>query len=257
VTALLEVQGLHKHFGGLAAVRGVDFAVQPGQIKALIGPNGAGKTTIFNLICGVLPPTRGRVMFEGTPLPACRPHQVAARGIARTFQLVRLFGEMTVLENVLVGCHRGGRAGWAACAFRTRGMREDEHRLRERALAVLHRVGLETRADVPAATLPYGEQRLVEVARALGMEPKLLLLDEPGAGLNRDEQRQLGELIRDIRDAGTTVLLVDHHMDLVMDISDEVLVLSYGEKLAEGSPAFVRSHPAVIAAYLGDEADAC
>jgi branched-chain amino acid transport system ATP-binding protein len=257
VTALLEVEDLHRHFGGLAAVRGVEFAVERGQIKALIGPNGAGKTTIFNVICGALAPTRGRVLFEGTPLPVCRPHLVAARGIARTFQLVRLFGEMTVLENVLVGCHRRGRAGWAASALRTRLMRDDERRLRESALEVLDRVGLAARADVPAATLPYGEQRLVEVARALGMTPKLLLLDEPGAGLNHAEQRHLGHLIRDIRDAGTTVLLVDHHMDLVMDISDEVLVLSYGEKLAEGSPAFVRSHAAVIAAYLGDEDEPC
>ncbi len=257
VTALLEVQGLVKHFGGLAAVRHLDFTVSAGQIKALIGPNGAGKTTIFNVICGALAPTRGRVLFEGAPLPVCRPHLVAARGIARTFQLVRLFGEMTVLENVLVGCDRQGRAGWAACAFRTRGMREDERRLRARARDVLARVGLDERADVPAATLPYGEQRLVEVARALAMEPKLLLLDEPGAGLNRAEQQRLGQLIRTIRDAGTTVLLVDHHMELVMDISDDVLVLSYGETLAEGSPAFVRSHPAVIAAYLGDEDNRC
>jgi ABC-type branched-subunit amino acid transport system ATPase component len=257
VSALLDVRDLHKHFGGLAAVRGVSFTVTAGQIKALIGPNGAGKTTIFNMICGALAPTRGVVAFAGAPLPVCRPHLVAARGIARTFQLVRLFGEMTVLENVLVGCHRQGRAGWVACALRTRGMRDDERRLRERARTVLDRVGLGAKADVPAATLPYGEQRLVELARALGMQPALLLLDEPGAGLNRLEQERLGRLIREIRDAGTTVLLVDHHMDLVMDISDEVLVLSYGEKLAEGTPCDVRSHPAVIAAYLGDEDGWC
>jgi branched-chain amino acid transport system ATP-binding protein len=250
---LLEVQGLAKEFGGLAAVRGVDFAVVPGQIKALIGPNGAGKTTIFNLIAGVLAPTRGRVLFEGRPLPR-RPHAVAARGIARTFQLVRLFGEMTVLENVLVGCHRRGAAGWAACAFRTRAAREEEARLRLRAHAVLNLLGLEGRAETPAAALPYGEQRLVEVGRALAMEPKLLLLDEPGAGLNRDEQARLAGLIRTIRDGGTTVLLVDHHMDFVLDLSDEVIVLSYGEKLAEGRPEAVRSDPAVVAAYLGEEA---
>ena len=250
---LLEVQGLAKEFGGLAAVRGVDFAVVPGQIKALIGPNGAGKTTIFNLIAGVLAPTRGRVLFEGRPLPR-RPHAVAARGIARTFQLVRLFGEMTVLENVLVGCHRRGGAGWAACAFRTRAAREEEARLRLRAHAVLNLLGLEGRAETPAAALPYGEQRLVEVGRALAMEPKLLLLDEPGAGLNRDEQARLAGLIRTIRDGGTTVLLVDHHIDFVLDLSDEVIVLSYGEKLAAGRPEAVRSDPAVVAAYLGEEA---
>jgi branched-chain amino acid transport system ATP-binding protein len=250
---LLSVQGLVKYFGGLAAVRGVDFSVMDGQIKALIGPNGAGKTTIFNVISGVLAPTRGRILFEGAPLPSCRPHAVARRGIARTFQLVRLFGDMSVLENVLVGCHRRGRAGWIASAFRTRGMRAEESRLRDEAGAVLDRVGLATRAAVPAWTLTYGEQRLVELGRALAMGPRLLLLDEPGAGLNRDEQGRLGSIIRAIRDDGTTVLLVDHHMDFVMDISDEVLVLSFGEKLAEGRPADVRAHPAVIAAYLGDE----
>jgi branched-chain amino acid transport system ATP-binding protein len=253
--ALLEARGLTKEFGGLTAVRSVDFAVHPGQIKALIGPNGAGKTTIFNLIGGVLAPTQGRVLFEGQPLPVLRPHAVAARGIARTFQLVRLFGEMTVLENILVGCHRRGRAGWAASALRSRSMREEETRLTERAWEVLRLVGLEERAPVRADALPYGEQRLVELGRAVAAGPRLLLLDEPGAGLDPAEHLRLTTLIRTIRDGGTTVLLVDHHMDFVMDISDEVLVLSYGTKLAEGSPADVRRNPDVIAAYLGEEVD--
>jgi ABC-type branched-subunit amino acid transport system ATPase component len=252
--ALLEVIDLARDFGGIAAVRGVSFRVASGQIKALIGPNGAGKTTIFNVIAGSLPPTRGRMLFDGRPLPVGRPHAVAALGVARTFQLVRLFGEMTVLDNVLVGCHRRGRAGWAACALRTRAMRVEERGLRARALGVLDRLGLGAHAARAAADLPYGEQRLVELARALAMEPRLLMLDEPGAGLDPAEQAGLAAVIRGIRAAGTTILLVDHHMDLVMDVSDEVHVLCSGETLAEGPPAAVRRHPAVIAAYLGEEA---
>jgi branched-chain amino acid transport system ATP-binding protein len=253
--ALLEVHRLTRDFGGLTAVRGVDFTVEPGQIKALIGPNGAGKTTIFNVIGGVLAPTRGRILFDGAPLPTRSPHAVAARGIGRTFQLVQLFGEMTVLENVLVGCHRHGRAGWTSCALRTPAMREEERGLRRRATEVLALVGLVARAALPAAALPYGEQRLVELARAAAMRPRLLLLDEPGAGLDADEHRRLAAVIRTIRDAGTAVLLVDHHMDFVLDLADEVLVLSYGEKLAEGTPSAVRHDPSVVAAYLGDETD--
>lgn len=251
---LLEVQGLARHFGGVVAVRDLDFVVEPGQIKAMIGPNGAGKTTVFNLIGGALAPTRGRVLLDGRPLPTGSPHAVAARGVARTFQLVRLFGDMSVLEHVLVGGHRLGRAGWTGCALRTRATRVEEARVRARALEVLDLVGLDRRADVPAASLPYGEQRLVELARALAPAPRLLLLDEPGAGLGRAEHERLAALIRTIRARGTTVLLVDHHIDFVLGLADEVLVLSFGEKLAEGPPEAVRVHPDVVAAYLGAEA---
>ena len=251
---LLEVQGLARNFGGVVAVRELDFVVEPGQIKAVIGPNGAGKTTVFNVISGALPPTRGRVLLDGRPLPAGRPHAVAGRGVARTFQLVRLFGEMTVLEHVLVGCHRLGRAGWVACAVRTGGMRAEEARLRASALEILDLVGLADRAQAPAASLPYGEQRLVEVARAIAPTPRLLLLDEPGAGLGGPEHDRLAALIRTIRARGTTILLVDHHIDFVLGLADEVLVLSFGEKLAEGTPDAVRVHPDVVAAYLGTEA---
>jgi len=249
---LLEVEGLAKEFGGLAAVSGVDFAVQAHQIKALIGPNGVGKTIIFNLISGALRPTRGRVLFDGEPLPH-RPHAVAARGIARTFQLVKLFGEMTVLDNVLVGCHRRGRAGWLGCALRTRAARVEEHHLRALAVQILELIGLARSAHAPASALSYGDQRRLEIGRALASEPRLLLLDEPGAGLDHAEQARLAALISRIRESGITVLLVDHHMDFVMEISDEVLVLSYGRKLAEGPPGAVRADPDVIAAYLGEE----
>jgi branched-chain amino acid transport system ATP-binding protein len=257
VSALLEVRGLTRDFGGLRAVNGVDFAVAAGAVKALIGPNGAGKTTTLNMIAGVVTPTGGEIRFDGRPLPGGRPHAIAARGIARTFQLVRLFGDMTVLDNVLVGCHLAGGAGWLACAVRTPGMRGEEARLRAHAEETLALVGLADRAPVPASTLPYGEQRLVEVARALAAGPRLLLLDEPGAGLDAAERARLAGLVAAIRARGTTVLLVDHHITFVMDVSDEVIVLCHGEKLAEGPPAVVRRDAAVIDAYLGDEDGAC
>ena len=249
---LLEAQGVSKEFGGVTALNGVDFGVRQGQIKAIIGPNGAGKTTIFNVITGVFPPSRGAVLFRGRPLVGLKPYAVASLGIGRTFQTVQLFGEMTVLENVMLGRHSKTRAGVLASALRTPSMRREEREIRERSLAILQAVGLHDRAGQVATSLPYGEQRLIEIARALAMEPDLLLLDEPAAGLNRQEKARLGELIRGLRDRGITILLVDHHMDLVMEISDEVLVLSYGEKIAEGPPAAVQRHQGVIAAYLGE-----
>jgi ABC-type branched-subunit amino acid transport system ATPase component len=251
--ALLEVQGLGRDFGGLAAVGSVDFTVEAARIKALIGPNGAGKTTILSMVAGALAPSRGRILLDGRALPS-GAHAVAARGVARTFQLVRPFGTMTVLETVMVGCHLRGGAGWLASALRLPAQRAEERRLRERALEILAIVGLDARADAVASTLPYGEQRLVELARALGTAPRLLLLDEPGAGLDAMEQRRLAALVGRVRAGGVAVLLVDHHIDFVLGVADEVVVLCHGERLAEGRPDVIRRDPAVIAAYLGEEA---
>ncbi|MBI4242060.1 MAG: ABC transporter ATP-binding protein [Candidatus Rokubacteria bacterium] len=250
---MLEVRELSKEFGGVRAVQRVNFVVRDGQIKAMIGPNGAGKTTIFNVITGVVPPSRGLVRFNGQPLTRLKPYAIAALGIGRTFQTVQLFGEMTVLENVMLGRHLRSRAGLLASALRTASMRREEAAIRERSLEILERVSLKDKAGHVASSLPYGEQRLTEIARALAMEPVLLLLDEPAAGLNRAEKARLGGLLRRLRDRGITIFLVDHHMDLVMEISDEVLVLNYGEKIAEGAPGEVQRHAEVVAAYLGAE----
>jgi branched-chain amino acid transport system ATP-binding protein len=251
--ALLEVRNLSKEFGGVKAVRNLDFTVREGQIKAMIGPNGAGKTTIFNVICGVFPPSRGTVCFKGQTLSGLRPHAIARLGIGRTFQTVQLFGEMTVRENVMLGRHPRSRSGILAAAVRSPAMRREEAEIREKSLAILESVGLKDKAEWIAASLPYGEQRFTEIARALALEPVILLLDEPAAGLNRQEKARLGGLIRRLCDRGITIFLVDHHMDLVMEISDEVLVLNYGEKIAEGLPREVQRHAGVVAAYLGEE----
>ena len=251
--ALLEVHQLGRDFGGLAAVGSVDFTVAAGRVKALIGPNGAGKTTILNMVAGALAPSRGRIVLDGRALPASA-HAVASRGVARTFQLVRPFGDMTVLETVLVGCHLRGRVGWLGAALRTPAQRREERGLRDRALEIVGAVGLEDRAGVNVTSLPYGEQRLVEVARALATAPRLLLLDEPGAGLDAAEQRRLAALVHRVRANGVAILLVDHHIDFVLDVADDVVVLCHGERLAEGRPDAIRRDPAVVAAYLGEDA---
>ncbi len=252
-SVLLQVQGLSKEFGGVRAVHDLDFVVHQGQIKGMIGPNGAGKTTVFNVISGILPPSQGTVEFKGRTLAGLKPHQIAAIGIRRSFQTVQLFGDMTVLENVMLGCHARSRAGILASALRLPSVKREEAAIREKSLAILAAVGLAEKADQIAANLPYGEQRLVEIARALAGEPALLLLDEPAAGLNREEKARLGGLLLRLRAQGITLLLVDHHMDLVMETSDELLVLNYGQKIAEGLPREMQCNQSVIAAYLGDE----
>ena len=254
--ALLDVRDLRHRFGGLVALNAVTFAVPEGQIKAVIGPNGAGKTTLFNVISGVMRPDAGSVAFEGAQLTGLPPFRIARRGLSRTFQNVSLFLHMTVLENVMIGRHCRTRHGLFSSALRLPGQQREERAIREAARGELAYVGLEAMADVPVSELAFGQRRMVELARALATQPRLLLLDEPASGLNTRETLDLAELIRNIRDRGITVLLVEHDMSLVMDISDHILVLHYGEPIAEGKPSEVRSNEQVIAVYLGGEFDA-
>ncbi|MDR3629728.1 MAG: ABC transporter ATP-binding protein [Desulfocapsaceae bacterium] len=250
--ALLEVDSLRRCFGGLVAVKDVSFAVEKGVIKAVIGPNGAGKTTLFNLISRALAPTAGRVRFDGCDLQGKKPHQVASMGMARTFQNIEMFSGMTALENVMVGCHVRSRAGFLASMFALPWTRPEERKIRERSLALLDLLGLADLADKEAAGLAFGQQRAVEFARALAMEPTLLLLDEPAAGLNIYETAEVGRLITRIRDLGVTILLVEHDMSLVMEISDEIVVLSFGQVIAQGPPQAIQQDPDVVRIYLGE-----
>jgi branched-chain amino acid transport system ATP-binding protein len=241
------------HFGGLAAVSDVDFAVNRGEVVGLIGPNGAGKTTLFNLIAGTLTPHQGQVIFRDKPITGRKPHAVAALGIARTFQTTKLFPHMTVLENVMMGRHTRTRSGFLAGMLNAPWTWREQRQTEAKARAILDELGLAAHTNETACNLPFGRQRLVEFARALATEPSLLLLDEPAAGLNIYETQELSQLILKIRETGVTCLVVEHDMSLVMNISDEVVVLDQGQKIAEGPPTAIQRNPEVIRVYLGND----
>ena len=252
---MLELKSVYTRFGGLRAVDDVSFDVQEGAIKAVIGPNGAGKTTLFNLIAGNLPPTSGTIRFQGQEIQGKKPHQIAALGMSRTYQNIKLFHGMTALETVMVGRHVQSRAGFLAGMFHLPSTWKEEKAIRKKSMQLLELMEIAEFADVDATSLAFGQQRAVEMARALATEPALLLLDEPAAGLNIYETAELARLITRIRDMGITVLLVEHDMSLVMDISDEIVVLSFGCKIAEDEPLAIQKNPEVIKIYLGEEDD--
>jgi branched-chain amino acid transport system ATP-binding protein len=254
VTAALEVKGMTRRFGGVTAVDGVSFAVDRGEVFGIIGPNGAGKTTLFNLVTGLTPPTSGTLLHDGTDITTARPHQVARRGIARTFQNIRLFPELTALENVMIGRHCHTRSGLFSGVLGLGPAGAEERAVRKRARELLALMGIAGRADVKARNLPYGDQRRLEIARALALEPQVLLLDEPAAGMNPNEKTALTDFMRRLRvDFDLTLLIIEHHVPLVMGLCDRIAVLDFGKLIALGDPETVRRDPAVVEAYLGEE----
>lgn len=250
---ILEMEGVTKSFGGLTALADVSFSVIQGQIKSLIGPNGAGKTTLYNIVTGIESLTAGRIRFFGERIDGLKPHVITKKGIARTFQNVELFENMSVIENVMLGRHARTRAGVLGGALKLPAARREEQAILDRSVELLEFVGLKKRAHEDSSGLPFGLQRYLEIARALATEPKLLLLDEPASGLDTAEAQTLCDLMLKIRDTGITVLLVEHNMEVAMEISDEIVVLNYGMKIAEGTSREIQGNYEVIAAYLGDE----
>lgn len=252
---VLELTKITKNFGGISALTDVSFKIEQGQIFGLIGPNGAGKTTMFNIITNMFLPTSGEISFIGERISGLKPHQITDKGICRTFQNIRLFSQMSVLENVLVGGHCRSKSGVLHSVFRTKKQRNEENDMHVKSLELLELVGLFDYQDVIAENLSYGQQRRLEIARALASNPKLLLLDEPAAGMNESETDDLFDLIKKVQKRGVTVLLIEHDMPFVMKLCDRIAVLNFGKKLAEGTPEEIQNNQAVIEAYLGSEED--